>query len=615
MEQLHSRRAAAARAAGGSTPGKPPRKPMGLKASVQEWSSRPTKYSVGGKPLTMCTGLLIGGIVLVIALGTLTVVEVTRGSSSSSSSSSSSGPSQQQQPGTNPNGPAGPSTDPMIQRALGSLGTGCNALTGAGCHPGQMAVTKPTQPQAWPTTPVLTATAPGAGITKTVLDTFTMRATGGLVSSLSDYSTKTSSGFGIKGSFPISAVAFGGGYAAKQVFSNLEQSSSKTYTTRMDAVAEQVMVSYDPVYTLAASADLSADIQVVIDAGRSMSAWKKFANKHGTHYVSSVTFGGIVSSFSSITSEGSSFTTAELNTHSESLSLGFKSFAGISASHTTQSGTTSTQAQQQWQSSSTLSVRGGDSGKAAAISSDNPGSLAAWVGTVTTDNSVVTGTTLKSIATLFPATAQQLAEDMLTALVSQCPSSTEPSGRVACAGVGRCQFNVGGVDTCVCPNDYLGASCNVTHIPCSTSCYPNGWCDYTTGTCSCSYGWTGDGCDELCGTFNFNYPSYYQNGQSYAVAAQVSNGGDEGAGQQQQAGNCACENLLKQTYYVSSVNAQAQMNSGSTRVAGNSARTGVTNALFCGMSTCSDSAIWHGNWGCQYFAALTCLAVDHPTCP
>lgn len=577
---------------------------------VKDWSPSPSKNAKPlQKPLTLKTGLIIGACVLLGAVLAVVAFEVSRPSGKSSTGSgtgtSSSDPNT---PGTGSGGssPKAPTLSPELAQASLVLGTSCNAMTGAGCNPHQLAVTKPTQPPVWPSAASSVSTPAAQGFVKTPINSFSMQDSSGLIGSVTQYSTSTANGFGIGGSFPVSGVSFGGGYSAKQVFKNLESSTEKTYTARMDAVMETTQISYDPSYPLAASPTLAADIREVVIQGRSINAWKRFANKHGTHYVSSVTYGGVISSFSQLKVQGTSYTSSELSTHTESLKLGFASFADLSASHSTSSGSSSTQAQQQWQGSSTLSVRGGEPALAATLgTSSEPQALQDWIQSVTQETSVVTGTTLTTIAALFPVAHQVLATTMLRAIVSECPSSTDnPLGaRVACNGVGRCNFEIDSTDTCVCPPDQLGASCNVTHIPCTSYCI-NGICDYSTGKCDCEFQWTGPSCDIQCGIQNYGSGTL---GNNYA--AQVQNGDDESGEQRQQAGDCACQTLMGNDQAVALMGAPGQ-----TAVAGNGATDGSYNAVMCNGAICTDSK-FYGSLGCQFFSGLSCYVPGYMTCP
>lgn len=334
---------------------------------------------------------------------------------------------------------------------------------------------------------------------------FTLKTNNGIITTMRDFSTTTSSSFGIGATVPVSGVSFGGSYGAKSTFSSMHDSASSSYYSVMHAQATLYWIYVQPGTVLSAVPSLASDIQQITDS-RDVDDWKKFINTHGSHYVSGLKYGGTITATNEVTYDSSSSLQSWATSQTETFKLGFSLFLGLDVSHKTSNGQTSEQAQDSWSQSVSLKVHGGDEADALAISSSDKSKgspVAQWLSSVTNDTAVVIDTQLASIVTLFPADDQAVAKAMVGQLLRSCPGQEKDGDWLACSGVGRCTFTSAAA-YCVCPPGLVGAACNVTHIACSPAC-EHGVCDYGTGKCKCHPNYMGADCSTTCGTKRFPY--------------------------------------------------------------------------------------------------------------
>lgn len=604
---------------------------------VQNWSPKPSPprsccgLSKSSILVTSCAVVVVVcATALAIAVAAISVVNTTNGGVGSSGSSGSSGSGGSGGSGTNTgpingsnnttggggSGGSGNNNGPVVtspyhtefMAALGTIGAPCNALTGTGCNPGQI----PLQDSS-----AYKPLAPVASFTESNVDDlleynkqvrgFKLTTNKGIITSMQDFSTATSNSFGLGATVPISSVSFGGSYGAKQTFSSMYSSSTATYYANLQALATLYSVYVRPGKVVTAVPGMSDDITTMA-ASRDLDAWKAFVMKYGTHYVSQITYGGIINAQNKMTYDKSTSLTSWSTSQTETLKLGFSSFLGLDASHSSSSKQAKEQAQQEWSQSVTLTVRGGDESLALNVESGakNQGSpVQSWLESVNSTTAVIINTQLASIATLFPADEQSTAKTMLGQLMRTCPGTEAAGGDwLGCSGIGRCVFSSSEASYCQCPAAYVGAACNASR-PCEPACV-SGVCDHGTGKCKCHANYMGASCDTPCGVKNFPTGS---NTVWASIGGHDGSYDDDSATLQTPARtnalDCVCDTVMPS--WARSTTG-GYWSSGTMNNVNTAGKSDVTYP--CLRKSCTDV------WGCNFFTRFSCAYnTAQPTCP
>jgi hypothetical protein len=424
-----------------------------------------------------------------------------------------------------------PGTPAQKRNALPFLGSPCNSATAVGCNPYQLPLWNHDSKVYTPVTPLVVQSENNVCVDET--PSYAKEVSVQLSKHSTSQSHTDSSSFGMDISLPYLGLTFSLGPQHNEMTKTMTSSSESFYYAEM----RQNVVVYTTVLEngtskvpgLVLDPQFQADVSRLpqnATSDRDKAAWFSFFDTYGTHFVNTVSFGGMLNCNVFINSEvetTSSFTDDEISWY---LGAYFTNHSGgkikWDQKHTQQRFSEF----QQYTSQDNWYAFGGSSAIAAEWANGNdPTSAARWVASVRENTLAPIQTTLLPLQALF-ADAQAYVKDYAGAVEAYflaCPH-TDDNG--ICNGFGSCTVMTPTPTPSPAPPPYLGTcTCDSPGYIIDEdtgNCYPvcKDDCNIASGqgmecikgVCFCAqfnsssdiFGFTGTSCEQGCGKFDIN---------------------------------------------------------------------------------------------------------------
>ena len=430
-----------------------------------------------------------------------------------------------------------------LELARKYIGLSCNAFTGKGCAPQMFPGAE--QVRGWNATNILDLPSNARlDMSAPVFPGPSLHHHGGFWMDLQDFSQSMCESFQIPLDSSIySSIAFSAWKGAYAIWENLEGAGDPKVQAMSTALFPIATVQL-PVGAFLPSAELLHDMNNVAKSV-DREAWDAFVDKHGTHFVSSVTFGGSVQANFHATLNAS-WTDAQRSVwwqeRSTKASDSFQYYARLNVSKPTNYYDIMDRVD--------IVVQGGAEDTWGGLRYDGfrhqplyEPDFAPWENSLATHPEVIQ-VVLTPIATLFPGGDAKRIESTIANTGKRCPgASLETQEWEQCGGIGWCEWETG---VCNCPSLLIGGpACNETLTVCGGEmgwCHPHGVCDMRTGTCQCDSFFMGERCDQVCGTqvFTTNLVSKTDSPNTYFMQGNWY----DSIGNRLAASQLACQRLL-----------------------------------------------------------------------